>query len=118
MKNNSKLEKCEGYLDSNGNQYYIGDLVFNPCFGDIWLVDKYTEKEMKEFKTKCPYCLKLWTSADEYIIDIDEPAGFVIEKHKNDEGYQELYNECLKVLKETMEMIKNENTKGDIEDNT
>lgn len=116
--NSSNLEICVNYKDANGNQYYIGDLVFNPFFGDIWLIDKYSEKEMKEYKTECPYCLKLWTSADQYVMDLDEPEGFVILKHKNEDGYSELYNECLEVLKKYKEMVKNENSKEDIKNDS
>ena len=99
MNNLKELEICEGYKDSKGNQYYLDDLVFNPCFRDLWLVSKQVDKS-----SECPYCLKLWTDENEYVIDLDMPSGFIIECHKNEERYEELYNECLKVLEEHKKM--------------
>lgn len=109
---------CEGYKDSKGNQYYLEDLVLNPYFGDVWIIGKYTEQEMKDFETDCPYYLAQWGSRDEYYMDLNEPEGFVIEKHKDEDGYEELLNYCEETRKRIRERIENENTKGDVRNNT
>lgn len=111
-------EICKGYKDSKGNQYYVGDLVLNTYFGDIWLIEKYTEQEMKNYKTECPYCLVLNGHRDDHFMDLDEPEGFIIEKHLDEDGYKELLDECEKVYKEFKEIINNENTKRNIESDT
>ena len=70
------------YYDSNNKEYKVGDIVFNPFFGDYWLVEEYTEEEQSE--TDCPYCLSLYGDKDDYYMDIDEPAGFIIICSKNE----------------------------------
>lgn len=82
-----------GYFDANGREYELGDLVYNPLFGDVWLVDEWTEDEPRE-PGDSPYCLRQYCSKEIYSMDIDDPDGFVIESRKGDEGYEKLYEQC------------------------
>lgn len=94
----NELEKT-GYKDSNGKEYMVGDIVFNPCFMDYWVVQKYTQEEIEKYECTVPYCLVLWNDKGEMFEDIDVPVGFLIVKHANEEGYNEMLNELNTVAK-------------------
>lgn len=94
------MKDISEYKDANAKVYKLGDIVYNPFFGDYWLVEQYTEQEMKDYDTECPYCLSLYGSKDIYSIDIDEPVGFVIVCHKRDPKYEEYIQAFKKVQKE------------------
>ena len=76
--NNRKLYKKLKYKDSNGNNYHIGDIVYNPAAEDLWLVEELTFEEMKSYNFTTPYILSLYGNKDECVIEINEPAGFKI----------------------------------------
>lgn len=76
-----------GYLDYNHKEYLVNDIVYNPCFSDLWMVKQYTEQMKKDYDTDCDYYLALYGDPDLYMMDIDEPMGFVILSHKGDPDY-------------------------------
>lgn len=96
MSNNHEELLCKGFTDSTGRQYYIGDVVLNMFFGDLWTVSKATEPN-----PECPYMLNLWGDPEYHQIDLDEPEDFAIVKHPWDEGYDQL----MKEIKETRQKI-------------
>lgn len=87
------------YKDSKGKEYKVGDVVFNPFFGDYWVVGEYNPKPRKG----CPYYLAQYGDEDEFI-DLDEPSGFVIVCSKGDEDY----NQFIEEFKVIVERIKEE----------
>lgn len=89
------------YYDSNNREYKVGDIVFNPFFGDYWLVEEYTEEEQSE--TDCLYCLSLYGDRDEYYMDIDEPAGFIIICSKDEPDYNKYIEEFKQIIKRRKE---------------
>ena len=89
------------YYDSNNKEYKVGDIVFNPFFGDYWLVEEYTEEEQSE--TDCPYCLSLYGDKDDYYMDIDEPAGFIIICSKGEPDYNKYIEEFNEIIKRRRE---------------
>lgn len=91
-----------GYFDSNGREYELGDLVYNPMFGDVWLVDEWDENEARDAGDS-PYCLRQYCSKEIYCIDIDDPDGFVIEARRGDEHYDELYRQCEEYARKWLE---------------
>ena len=100
MQNNQKT----GYFDMNGTEYEMGDLVVNTLFGDIWLVNKYTEEERAaDPDLECEYCLRLWADPDYMAIDLDEPEGFEVIANKGDEKYDELMAACKTAMNEISE---------------
>lgn len=76
--------------DSKNKLYRTGDIVFNPCFGDIWLVHKYTKHEKELYTPGCDYCFCQYGVLENYFMDLDEPEGFVIIKRKGQKGYYKL----------------------------
>lgn len=88
-----------GHYDSQAREYHLGDLVYNPFFKDFWLVDRWLPTDEHNVETDSPYCLVLWCDRDEYVMDVDEPGGFVIERRRGEEGYEELYGECVRIAK-------------------
>lgn len=89
------------YYDSNKREYKVGDIVYNPFFGDYWLVEEYTEEEQSE--TDCPYCLSLYGDKDDYYMDIDEPAGFIIICSKGEPDYNKYIEEFNEIIKRRRE---------------
>lgn len=81
------------YCDSKGVEYKEGDIVYNPCIGDYWVV----RCSIPSDNTLCPYQLVLWDSRDEYYMDLDEPAGFEIVSRKGDTDYKILLGYIHKV---------------------
>lgn len=97
---NRKLEiTC--YKDTNDRFYKVGDLVYNPAFGDVWEVKKY-----KIPPEACEYALVLWGDWSNYYMDINEPAGFEILASKGEKGYLKLKYKCYKVAKKFREKDK------------
>lgn len=94
------------YSDSKGKEYKVGDVVFNPFFGDFWLVGKYEEPE-----DECPYYLAQYGDMDLYYMDLDEPCGFEIVCSKDEEDYEKYITE----LKEIAKRIKEEEAKWEKE---
>jgi hypothetical protein len=88
------------YRDSNGVQYAVGDIVNNPFFGDYWVVQEVTEQDKEMYGLSTEICLALYNSKDDYVIDIDEPVGFVIVMTKEDEKYDEMIQELNAIAKE------------------
>lgn len=114
-----KREKLK-YKDANGINYHVGDIVFKPCLGDLWLVTKLSEEEMKKFGFTIPYVLTLYGNDDEYVMEIDEPEGFKIEYTPESELYAYIkglviFSKVYKVHKQEMEYIENKD-KEDKED--
>ena len=83
----TKKRKKLKYKDVNSRNYHIGDIVFNPCFGDLWLVVKLSEEEMKEFSFTIPYALALYGNIDRYVMEIDGPSDFEIVYTPEDDLY-------------------------------
>ena len=81
------------YCDSKGIEYKEGDIVYNPCFGDYWVV----RCSIPSDNTLCPYQLVLWDSRDEYYMDLDEPTGFEIVRRKGDKEYKSLLKSVHKI---------------------
>lgn len=74
----TKKRKAIPYRDASGQQYHIGDLVLNPSFHDIWLVEELDAETQKQYDLDIPYVLTQYGDPDSYIMEIDKPAGFVI----------------------------------------
>lgn len=72
-----KFEKT-GIKDYKGKTYRTGDIVYNPSFGDVWIVGKYTKQQIKEWKPECKYYLSQYGYIDNCCVDLDEPFGFII----------------------------------------
>lgn len=87
------------YRDSNGEEYKEGDIVYNPCIGDYWVVRCSIPKD----NTLCPYQLVLWDSRNEYYMDLDEPIGFVIVRRKGDKEYKSLLKSIHRIKKHRRE---------------
>lgn len=114
-----KREKLK-YKDTSGKNYHVGDIVYNPCFGALWLVTKLSEEEMKKFGFTIPYVLTLYGNDDEYVMEIDEPEGFKIEYTPDSELYAYIrrlviFSKAYKLHKQELEYIENKN-KEDKED--
>lgn len=99
----NNIEKT-GYKDSAGKEYMVGDIVFNPFFVDYWIVQKYTQQEIEEYGCETPYCLVLWNNKDEMFEDIDVPEGFIIIKHKYENGYDKMLQEINTVAKQRQDL--------------
>ena len=102
------------YKDSKGIEYQIGDIVFNPCIGDYWVVQEVTEQDKEIYGLETDLCLALYNSKDDYAIDIDEPEGFVIILHKDEPEYKEILEEMALIVKEREERFngKEEHTEN------
>ena len=81
------------YCDSKGVEYKEGDIVYNPCIGDYWVV----RCSIPSDNTLCPYQLVLWDSRDEYYMNLDEPVGFEIVRRKGDKEYKSLLKSVHKI---------------------
>ena len=92
-----------GYHDCDGREYHVNDLVLNELFGDVWLVDEWRPEDAPGPEDS-PYCLVLNCDRSEYVIDIEDPDGFRIIARKGDDGYQEIYDECVAVAKARREL--------------
>ena len=75
------------YYDAEGTEYQVGDIVFNPCFGDYWVVQEVTEQDKEDYGFETDLCLALYNNKDHYSMDIDDPVGFVIVMRKDDKDY-------------------------------
>ena len=72
-----KFEKTN-IKDYKGKTYRTGDIVYNPSFGDVWVVGKYTKQQLEDYKPECKYYLCQYGYMDSYFMDLDEPFGFII----------------------------------------
>lgn len=90
------------YKDSNGKKYKVGDIVYNPFFGDYWVVQKCNRVDVKDYCLDNKYCLALYNNKEDYVTEIDVPNGFVIVKRKGDKGYKRLINIINKISKERL----------------
>ena len=94
------------YKDINGVNYHIGDIVLNSFFGDVWLVEKLSNKDMKKFGFKIPYVFTQYGDENEYIMQIDEPSGFAIECTPDDmyeyAKYLSLFTKAYRILQEEL----------------
>lgn len=97
-----------GYKDSKGIEYKVGDIVFNPCFGDYWVVQKYTEEEKQKYQPECDYCLVLNNDKDDYFEDIDVPQGFEIVMSSDNVDYDEAINELNKLAESRKQYMEGE----------
>ena len=107
-----KKEDLE-YKDANGVNYRLGDIVYNPCIGDYWVVQKYTDDEKKEYETECDYCLVLNNNKDEYFEDINVPQGFIIVCRVGDADYVKTIEAMKKLTEERMEWYESESKEDD-----
>lgn len=89
-------ENKTGIFDSNNKEYKLYDIVYNPFFGDYWVV----QKSEKEDEFECPFCLALYNNKDNYCIELDEPAGFKIVSSKGDTDYLSLLDKIELINKE------------------
>lgn len=81
------------YFDANKEEYREGDIVFNPFFGDYWVVQSVTAQEKEEYGLETDLCLALYNDKDHYCTDIDTPSGFIILMRKNDKDYSGVLDE-------------------------
>lgn len=89
-------ENKTGIFDSNNKEYKLYDIVYNPFFGDYWVVQK--SEETDEFE--CPFCLALYNNKDNYCIELDEPTGFEIVSSKGDKEYLIILNKIISISEE------------------
>ena len=101
------------YKDANGVNYRLGDIVYNPCIGDYWVVQKYTEEEKQKYETECDYCLVLNNSKDDYFEDIDVPSGFIIVCRVGDADYDKTIEAMNKLAEERFEWYESESKEDD-----
>ena len=83
--------------DMNGINYKEGDIVLNTCFGDLWLVEKYSKTKVKQCEEECPFLLSQFGIVDNYFMDLDEPSGFKIISTKGDKDYNKFKRLFLKL---------------------
>ena len=91
------------YQDAKGVPYQLGDIVFNPCFRDYWVVQEVTNQDKEMYGLEPDLCLALYNDKDDYVVDIDEPQGFVIILHKDEPEYKEILEEMALIVKERKE---------------
>lgn len=96
-----------GYYDVDGLEYAIGDIVFNPCANDYWVVQECDENEQEKYCLDNKYCLALLNSKDYYCIEIDTPIGFQIVYRKNELEYDKAIEELSEELKYYESRYKN-----------
>lgn len=84
------------YKDAKDRFYKVGDLVYNPAFGDVWEVKAYNNIE---HDSNCKYALVLWGDWNNYYMDIDEPDGFIILASRYEKGYFKLKAKCRKITR-------------------
>lgn len=102
------MSELTGYKDSKGFEYKVGDIVYNPCFGDYWVVQKYTEQEKEEYKPDCDYCLALNNDKDDYFEDINVPQGFEIIMSKDHDDYDTAIKELNDIAKHRKNYLEEE----------
>ena len=96
------------YFDDNSLEYSVGDIVYNPSFGDYWVVQEVTEEDKKNYGLTTDLCLALYNNKDDYVMDIDEPVGFIIITKKEDDGYDEAIAELNEIAKKREELSEDE----------
>lgn len=120
---NARHNIATGIKDSNGIEYHTGDIVYNPSFGDYWLVEEISKDKMKEYGADIPFIFTLYGNPDEYAMCINEPEGFTIEARVSDFAYVNMLSRFVRIYKAHREEeaewekeakkgeMKNENTK-------
>lgn len=96
------------YYDANGDEYQEGDIVFNPCIGDYWVVQKVTEQDKKDYDLEADLCLALYNDKDHYCTDIDVPAGFVIVMRKDAQEYSGVIEEMKSLVARIYEKMESD----------
>ena len=87
----SDLNEKTGFTDANGKEYKTGDIVYNPCFGDLWFVQKvHSDEEQRDLDLDVPYYFTLYGNPDEHYMGLDEPMGFTIAYTKDDSCYNDI----------------------------
>lgn len=96
-----------GYFDSNNKEYEIGDIVLNPYFNDLWIVDMWSNVTDFICEDDTDYCFVLWGNAKCHYMDILEPEGFTIiaRKSEDENKYNELLEVCDKASKTMLDEI-------------
>ena len=97
-----------GYFDADGLEYAIGDIVFNECANDYWVVQECTKEEQEGYGLDNKYCLALLNSKEYYCIEIDAPVGFKIVFRKNEPEYNDALANLAKELKYYESRYENE----------
>lgn len=94
------------YKDGKGDNFKVGDIVYNPCFGDLWVVQKTTKEDKEMYGIEDPYLFAKDNDKDIYCMDISEPRGFVIYKSPDEKDYDILIKsmeDFAKQLKEDLD---------------
>jgi len=100
---NAKLNCSTGVNDARGYEYHTGDIVYNPAFGDYWLVEEIDNETMKEYGADIPFIFSLYGNPNEYAMCIDEPEGFTIEARVNDFSYTNMLSRFVRIYKQHRE---------------
>lgn len=100
---NAKLNCSTGVNDARGYEYHTGDIVYNPAFGDYWLVEEVDNETMKEYGADIPFLFTLYGNPDEYAMCINEPEGFTIEARVNDFSYTNMLSRFVRIYKQHRE---------------
>ena len=74
----NKKRKRTGYKDSNGFEYCVGDIVYNPFAGDYWYVGEVSDSVRDALNFNSNYVLQLYGDDSEHVRNIDEPSNFEI----------------------------------------
>ena len=98
------------YFDANNEIYREGDIVYNPFFGDYWVVQNVTEQDKEDYGLETELCLALFNDKDHYCTDIDTPSGFVILMRKEDKEYNGVLDEMKKYLERLNEEMEGSNS--------
>ena len=99
-------KQINDYKDASGLAYELDDIVFNPFFGDYWVVKELTEEEQQIYGMDNKYCFALWNYLDHYCTEIDAPQGFEIVIRKGEPDYEQALKEFAEIIQK-MEEIEN-----------
>lgn len=89
------MDKKNKYVDNEGKEYKLGDLVLNPFFNDMWIVQEW-EGNYGEGE-ECPYCFAQYGFQDLYCMAVDEPIGFIIVGSVGDNNYEEVKKQIMDI---------------------
>lgn len=101
-----RKKKLTEYKDATGKRYRLGDIVFNPFFGDAWLVERYTKQELNDWCPECEYCFSQYGNKSNYCMDLTEPDGFEIICSAGDRRYIKLRKELKNIDKRINQSLK------------
>lgn len=91
------------YKDANGLAFELDDIVFNPFFGDFWVVKELTEEEQHIYGMDNKFCFALWNNLDHYCTEIDAPQGFEICIRKGEPDYEQALKEFANIIQKMEE---------------